>query len=150
MPSKYDLKDQKLVESVTNALNDRMIININENGESMVYPPPVEDPIFPQVALSHEEIKQETGRDKLRKNAVDNLKKLFFQKNFEVFDDENAQAIIIKTKTYKDPKRTDFKSFKSLTEANTKTKREYEESIDKYKAAGENPENFNPLRDPLE
>ena len=128
MPSTYDPKDIALVNKISKALDDRHIMNINENGESMTSPPPVEDPIFPQVKITYKDIKEETDREKIRIIAVDNLAEQFDKDKYNVIHDRTNQSLIIQTKNHKSFGVTDFDSLKDLEKANSTTLSQFESS----------------------
>lgn len=67
----FSAKDKDFQKKVTDALFQRHTINVNKEIGTAYFQPESEDRINPSVTISRDEIKVNTGRDKLRAVIID-------------------------------------------------------------------------------
>lgn len=68
---KYDQKDNEFQEKIISVLFDRHMINANKEIGAAYLQPETEDKVNPKVVISGNELKENTGREKLRDSVYD-------------------------------------------------------------------------------
>ncbi|OSI11784.1 hypothetical protein [Neisseria canis] len=144
MVSKYDSIDEEFVKNVCQQLWDRTYMNINDTRGVMYMTTNDRQEIFPQVQITHEDIRQETKRRAIRGTVLNKFHDMFEEKGFEVTRTETE--LIIKVPEIREKGVTEFTNFRSLRDANTRRMSEYNSSRDEYETQedfeADNPTNF--------
>ena len=127
----YEDSDNKLIRRVTNAMWDRMNINTNRtNGRMIVIGADPDDHINPELKLSEKEIKEATGRDKLRDVVLTDIYvPRFKEKGFDVEigrTESGERYVSVKIV----PPRADEVKFDSLSKLEEKNSADIEEDPD--------------------
>jgi hypothetical protein len=124
----YEDADNQLIQRVTAAMWDRMNINTNRtNGRMIVAGADPDDHINPELKLTEKEIKDATGRDKLRDVVLTEIYvPRFREKGFEVDigKTENGERYV-NVKIV--PPRADEVKFDSLSKLEEKNKDDIKE-----------------------
>lgn len=144
MPSKFDQQDTEFVRTIRNEMLKRRDANVNDSEGVAHYPGISTDEIFPQVFITKEDIRDATGRDKVRDSVLQKLQKDLENGGLKAsIEDKKLKVEILPEKS----RQTSFNSFNSLKQANIQTEQDYQNSRDEY----ETEENFqadNPFREP--
>lgn len=144
MPSKFDQQDIEFVRTIRNEMLKRHVANVNDSEGVAHYPGISTDEIFPQVFITKEDIRDATGRDKVRDSVLQKLQKDLENGGLKAsIEDKKLKVEIPPEKS----RQTSFNSFKTLKQANIQTEQDYQNSRDEY----ETEENFqadNPFREP--
>lgn len=117
MPSEFDRKDEEFVNSVHSAMIQRFDINV-ENKEGVAqYGGNENDQIFPQLFISNEELKVQTGREKLRDGTKEKIAKAINSNSaFSAVATDNG--ITVEISPFKKIGITQFDSFEQLQTQN--------------------------------
>ena len=114
----FSAKDKDFQKKVTDALFQRHTINVNKEIGTAYLQPESEDRINPSVTISRDEIKVNTGRDKLRAVIIDEYLEEFNEHpslKAEKNDDSSITISVV-------PMRHGDNTFGSLSQLNKKNK----------------------------
>lgn len=122
---KLTKKDLAFIEDVRDTLWERYILNSNEKEGAACFTGdiPHTDELYPQLNLTREEIKKETGRVKLRDVALETVCKGFNDHNFfECSINEADKSLNVEIIPQKEKDTTIFGSLKKLKLQNQRLK----------------------------
>ncbi|MFM0385858.1 hypothetical protein [Paraburkholderia dipogonis] len=118
----FEKKDADLQKAIISALVERHTINLNKETGIAYLQAEFEDKVNPCVTLTRDEIRKETGRQKVRDAVMDDYAKALRAPGIEVSraDDDTIQICMT-------PVRARKNEFGSLSELRTKNESDLEE-----------------------
>lgn len=125
MVSKYDEKDDKFVETVSELLWQRTRMNMNDD-----IPSSWGEGTYPQTSITNDDIRHFTNRHSVRSSVINKLATQFQSKGFEV--NKKDGELTVKVPEARARKKTDFSSVRELELANQQRMKEYHSSRSQY------------------
>ena len=120
----FQEKDKALQKEILDLLVQRLTINMNKEAGVAHLSPDHEDRVNPSVTVTSREIKERTGRDKIRDVVVDEYQKALTKAGVVVERNGNDLKVIVL------PPRKSSNDYKSLSELSKKNSLEVAEDPD--------------------
>jgi hypothetical protein len=120
----FEEKDKALQQEILALLLQRQTININKETGVAHLTPEHEDQINPSVTITSQEIKERTGRDKIRTVVIDEYQEALTMPGVVVERKDNDLKVIVL------PPRKSSNDYKSLSELEKKNKAEIAQDPD--------------------
>ncbi|WP_122574006.1 hypothetical protein [Pseudomonas viridiflava] len=120
----FQEKDKVLQKEILELLTQRLTINMNKETGVAHLSPDHEDRVNPSVTVTSQEIKQRTGRDKIRNVVIDEYQKALTMPGIVVERKDNDLTVIVL------PTRKSSNDYKSLSELAKKNNSEIAEDPD--------------------
>jgi len=114
----FQEKDKALQDEIISLLIERLTINVNKEAGVAYFSPDHEDRVNPSVIITAQEIKERTGRDKLRDAVINDYQKALSRPGVLVERSDGGLSLTVM------PTRKPSNNFSSLRELAKKNRAE--------------------------